>query len=157
MALDVMSARVLTTKDGRSYDLFQLMDQQGDVVNELDGEELVRRLCMATSEERPRAPVQRKMPRRLRHFTATPEVRFTADPDQAGTVLQLRCNDQPGLLSRVAAAIYRQNVQVHNARIATFGERVEDTFLISDTDHQPLTEDAMAALGEAIRQHLEQG
>ena len=157
MALDVMSARVLTTKDGRSYDLFQLMDQQGDVVNELDGEELVRRLCMATSEERPRAPVQRKMPRRLRHFTATPEVRFTPDPDQAGTVLQLRCNDQPGLLSRVAAAIYRQNVQVHNARIATFGERVEDTFLISDTEHQPLTEDAMDALGESIRQHLEQG
>jgi [protein-PII] uridylyltransferase len=157
MALDVMSARVLTTKDGRSYDLFQLMDQQGDVVNELDGEELVRRLCMATSEERPRAPVQRKMPRRLRHFTATPEVRFTADPDQAGTVLQLRCNDQPGLLSRVAAAIYQQNVQVHNARIATFGERVEDTFLISDADHQPLTEDVMDALGDSIRQHLEQG
>ncbi len=84
-------------------------------------------------------------------------MQFTADPDQAGTVLQLRCNDQPGLLSRVAAAIYRQNVQVHNARIATFGERVEDTFLVSDTDHQPLTEDAMDALGESIRQHLEQG
>ena len=72
-------------------------------------------------------------------------------------MLQLRCNDQPGLLSRVAAAIYQQNVQVHNARIATFGERVEDTFLVSDADHQPLTEDAMDALGESIRQHLEQG
>ena len=30
MALDVMSARVLTTNDGRSYDLFQLMDQHGE-------------------------------------------------------------------------------------------------------------------------------
>jgi len=97
------------------------------------------------------------MPRRLRHFTATPEVRFTADPDQAGTVLQLRCNDQPGLLSRVAAAIYRQNVQVHNARIATFGEKVEDTFLLSDSDHRPLAPGAMEALAESIRSHLEQG
>jgi [protein-PII] uridylyltransferase len=157
MALDVMSARVLTTNDGRSYDLFQLMDQHGNVINEVDAAELVSRLVVATSEERPRAPVQRKMPRRLRHFTSKPRVEFSADPDQAGTVLQLRCNDQPGLLSRVAAAIYKQGIQVHNARIATFGERVEDTFLVSDSDHQPLTEDAMEALGDAIRQHLEQG
>ena len=157
MALDVMSARVLTTRDGRSYDLFQVMDQHGDVINDVDAAELVSRLRTATDEEWPRAPVKRKMPRRLRHFTAKPEVRFSEDPDEAGTVLQLRCNDQPGLLSRVAAAIYEQNVQVHNARIATFGERVEDTFLVSDPEHQPLSPEAMESLATSIRTHLEQG
>jgi len=157
MAMDVMSARVLTTEDGRSYDLFQLMDQHGNVINEVDAAELIERLGIATREEPPRAPITRKMPRRLRHFTSAPQIQFSPDPDQAGTVLHLRCNDQPGLLSRVAAAIYRQNIQVHNARIATFGERVEDTFLVSDSEHAPLTEEAAAALGESIRQHLEQG
>ena len=62
-----------------------------------------------------------------------------------------------GLLSRVAAAIFRQDVQVHNARIATFGERVEDTFLVSDARHRPLTTQAMDALAGAIRTHLDQG
>ena len=157
MGLDVMSARVLTTNDARSYDLFQLMDQHGDIINEVDAAELVSRLEVATSEERPRAPVSRKLPRRLRHFTSPPVVRFADDPDKAGTVLRLECNDQPGLLSRVAAAIYSQNVQVHNARIATFGERVEDTFLVSDSDHQPLTPAAMEGLAKAVRDHLEQG
>jgi [protein-PII] uridylyltransferase len=157
MALDVMSARVLTTNDGRSYDLFQLMDQHGEVINEVDADELVSRLEQATSEEQPRAPVRRKMPRRLRHFTTPPEIHFSDDPDQAGTVLHLRCTDQPGLLSRVAAAIFRQDVQVHNARIATFGERVEDTFLVSDAGHRPLTAQAMDALAGAIRTHLDQG
>jgi [protein-PII] uridylyltransferase len=157
MALDVMSARVLTTNDGRSYDLFQLMDQHGEVINEVDTEELVGRLERATSEEQPRAPVSRKMPRRLRHFTTPPEIHFCDDPDQAGTVLHLRCTDQPGLLSRVAAAIFRQNVQVHNARIATFGERVEDTFLVSDVLHRPLSAECMDALAGAIRKHLDQG
>jgi [protein-PII] uridylyltransferase len=152
-----MSARVLTTNDGRSYDLFQLMDQHGEVINEVDAEELVNRLEQATSEEQPRAPVKRKLPRRLRHFTTPPEIRFSDDPDQAGTVLHLRCTDQPGLLSRVAAAIFRQDVQVHNARIATFGERVEDTFLVSDARHRPLTTQAMDALAGAIRTHLDQG
>jgi len=157
MALDVMSARVLTTRDGRSYDLFQLMDQHGEVINDVDAAELVRRLKVATGEERPRAPVTRKLPRRLRHFTTPPEVRFSADPDEAGTVLHLRCNDQPGLLSHVAAAIFEQGVQVHNARIATFGERVEDTFLVSDSEHRPLSDSAMEALGEGIRKRLQQG
>ena len=62
-----------------------------------------------------------------------------------GTVLHLTCHDQPGLLSRVAAAITHQGLQVHSARIATFGEKVEDTFLVSDQDRQPLSPEAMAA------------
>jgi len=157
MGLDVMSARVLTTHDSRSFDLFQLMDQHGEVINEVDAAELVGRLRQATSEETPREPVKRKLPRRLRHFNSPPRVYFSADPDQAGTVLQLRCNDQPGLLSRVAAAIYEQGVQVHNARIATFGERVEDTFLVSDAKHKPLTGEAEEMLAQSIRDHLEQG
>jgi len=153
MGLDVMSARVLTTNDNRSYDLFQLMDQHGDIINEVDAAELVARLQKATRDEGPRAPVQRKLSRQLKHFTSAPVIRFR--PDKSGTVLRVDCNDQPGLLSRLAAAIYQQGVQVHNARIATFGEKVEDTFLISDPDHQPLTESAQEALAEAIRQHLE--
>jgi [protein-PII] uridylyltransferase len=79
------------------------------------------------------------------------------DPDKAGSVLHIRCSDRPGLLSRIAAAIFSQQVQVHNARIATFGERVEDTFLVSDNDHQPLEKNAREALIAAIKQHIEEG
>jgi len=157
MGLDVMSARVLTTRDGWSYDLFQLMDQHGDILNEVDSEELARRLDFATRECKPRPPVKRTMPRRLRHFSFDPEVRFTKDPDDAGSVLHIHCNDRPGLLSRIAAAIFTQGIQVHNARIATFGERVEDTFLVSDPDHQPLTGDAREALAESLKEHIEEG
>jgi [protein-PII] uridylyltransferase len=152
-----MSARVLTTSDEWSYDLFQLMDQHGDVLNEVDAEELVQRLESVTRECEPRKPVRRTMPRRLRHFSSEPDIRFTKDPDKTGSVLHIHCNDRPGLLSRIAAAIFIQGIQVHNARIATFGERVEDTFLVSDTEHQPLTNDAREALVEALLGHIEEG
>jgi [protein-PII] uridylyltransferase len=95
------------------------------------------------------------MPRRLRHFTSKPRIRFSKDPDRAGTVLRLECNDQPGLLSRIASAIFKQGIQVHNARIATFGERVEDTFLISDSRHRPLTRKAQNALSQTLSEYLE--
>ena len=155
MGMDVMSARVLTTHDGYSYDLFSVMDQHGHVINEVDAVEVVARLEKATGDEKPRAFVKRKMPRRLRHFSTDTAIRFAADPDGEGTVMHLACHDQPGLLSRVSAAIYKQGVQVHSARIATFGEKVEDTFLVSDPDHQPLTAEAQDALGERIRDYLQ--
>jgi len=157
MGLDVMSARVLTTNNDWSYDLFQLMDQHGDILNEVDATELVQRLQQATRDKKPRKPVKRTMPRRLRHFSTAPEINFTTDPDHAGSVLHIHCTDRPGLLSRIAAAIYSNNAQVHNARIATFGERVEDTFLISDMDHQPLEPAARDQLIESLKKHIEQG
>ena len=155
MGMDVMSARVLTTRDGLSYDLFQVMDQHGHVINEVDSAELVERLYVATGDETPAALVKRKTPRRLKHFTTDTQVAFTHDPDHTGTVLHLACHDQPGLLSRVAGAIFKQGLQVHSARIATFGEKVEDTFLISDQDGRPLTPEAMEALDERIKEYLE--
>jgi [protein-PII] uridylyltransferase len=156
MGLDVMSARVLTTTDKWSYDLFQLMDQHGDVLNEVDAAELVQRLENATQDCKPRGPIRRTIPRRMRHFSSDPDIRFTKDPDQAGSVLHIHCNDQPGLLSRIAAAIFKQGIQVHNARVATFGERVEDTFLVSDLKHQPLTNEARKALIEVLMEHIEE-
>jgi [protein-PII] uridylyltransferase len=155
MGIDVLSARILTTSEGRSFDLFQLMDQHGDVLNDQDAGELVKRLEVATAGSKKWSPVRRSMPRRLRHFTSKPRILFSKDPDRAGTVLRLECNDQPGLLSRIAAAIFKQGIQVHNARIATFGERVEDTFLISDSDHRPLTKKAQNVLSKSINEYLE--
>jgi len=155
MGMDVLSARILTTEDARSFDLFQLMDQHGNVLNDADASELSQRMQAALKKRGLRSPVKRSIPRRLRHFTIKPEVRFGEDPDRGGTVLYLDCSDQPGLLSRVAAAIFTTGAQVHNARIATFGERVEDIFLISDSDHQPLTEAALETLAQSIKEQLE--
>ncbi len=157
MGMDVLSARILTTSDGRSFDLFQLMDQHGNVLNPVDASELEQRLDSALRKRGLRSPVKRTLPRRLRHFSYEPEVCFSKDPDDHGTVMRLDCSDQPGLLSRVAAALVKAGVQVHNARIATFGEKVEDTFLISDAEKQPLTKQARKSLAQSIKEHLEMG
>ncbi len=157
MGFNVLAARILTTRDGRSFDLFQLMDQQDNVLNQQDAADLVERLKSATTATEVRPLVRRAMPRRLRHFVSHPLIRFEPDPEGMGTILELECNDRPGLLSRVAAAMVKEQVQVLDARIATFGERVEDTFLVSDAQHRPLTAGAQVALADSIKQFLENG
>ena len=60
------------------------------------------------------------------------------DPVTAGdrTRLSLVCADRPGLLADIAQVLRAHRLRVHDARIATFGERVEDFFLLTDLrDH----------------------
>ena len=54
--------------------------------------------------------------------------------------LSLVCTDQPGLLAGVAQVLRQHRLRVHDARIATFGERVEDFFLLSDERDQALND-----------------
>ena len=39
--------------------------------------------------------------------------------------------DRPGLLFGIAKTLAQHGINLHTAKIATLGERVEDTFLIS--------------------------
>ena len=60
------------------------------------------------------------------------------------------CADRPGLLAGVAEVFRAGNIRVHDARIATFGERVEDFFLITDQSNRPLDVPAQEELREAL-------
>jgi [protein-PII] uridylyltransferase len=39
-------------------------------------------------------------------------------------------NDRPGLLYSIASVLARYKVNLHTAKIATLGERVEDVFVV---------------------------
>ena len=153
MRLNVLSARVLTTSDGRSFDLFQVASREGDALIDSDAEALKLRLTRVSTEGG-YTPVRSRLPRKLMHFRSDPLISFSKAQQGHGTLMELECNDRPGLLSRLAAAMADSGIQVHDARIATFGERVEDTFLISDHDHRMLSDEACEALAEKIEERL---
>ena len=85
-------------------------------------------------------PARRSQPRHLRHFRIAPQVGF-ADAGGGRTLVSIVCNDRPGLLADVTRVLREQRLRVHDARIATFGERAEDMFQISDEHDRPLHED----------------
>jgi [protein-PII] uridylyltransferase len=70
-------------------------------------------------------------------------------------VLSLVCTDRPGLLAEVAQALRAQQLRVHDARIATFGERAEDVFQITDERNRPLDEPRQQALRQALLERLD--
>jgi [protein-PII] uridylyltransferase len=73
------------------------------------------------------------------------------------TRLALVCSDRPGLLVAIAQAFLDVGVRVHDARIATFGDQVEDFFELSDSHDAPLGDVQQQSLREALQRRLAPG
>ena len=135
MGLGVLQARVLDGPDGTIFDTFhvQPMDTRISPVST----QVETQLAKALSGDLARLqPARRSQPRHLRHFRIAPQVDFTEIA--GGTRIGLVCNDRPGLLADLARVLREHRLRVHDARIATFGERAEDLFLVSDEHDHPL-------------------
>jgi [protein-PII] uridylyltransferase len=150
LGLGIVEARVVNSRRGMSLDTFQVLDAGVDFI---DPE---RRAASVAGSVRDalRAPpgkaslARRALPRQLKHFRIPARIDFA--PDEGRTQMTLVCSDRPGLLAQVAAILREHRLRVHDARIATFGERVEDFFLLTDEADQPLDE----ALCDALRASL---
>jgi [protein-PII] uridylyltransferase len=146
LGLDVMSARIRTTADGKSFDLFQIMDSNAQILNQVDSERLKLRLCKVLSDAIVPKPVVRKLPRRLRPFKSVPEIHFSAAQGGEKTLMDLICSDRPGLLSDISSAMVACGIRIHDAKITTMGDRVEDAFILSDNQNAPLNRETRSLL-----------
>jgi [protein-PII] uridylyltransferase len=96
------------------------------------------------------------LPRQLKHFKTPTRIEFNQQPDVQRTLMSLVCADRPGLLADIAYVLLQRRIRVHDARIATFGERAEDIFVLSDRDDRAITEpDELALIHSALLEFLE--
>jgi len=151
-----LSARVDTTSSDRSFDLFQLMDRHAQPLNHIDSERLQRRLSEVLKDSSVPEPVMRRLPRRLRPFKSTAKIRFSAAHGGDKTLMDLACSDRPGLLSNISAAMVECGIRIHDARIATMGDRVEDAFILSDQLDAPLSRQMRTKLLNTLTETLGQ-
>ena len=152
LGLNVVAARLLIAADGRVFDTFEVLDG-GSALAPARARDLAGALRHLLEAPNLVARVARRsLPRRLRHFQRPPQVEFV-DVDGI-TQLSLVCSDRPGLLAEIAQALRDARVRVHDARIATFGERVEDFFLLTDEADAVLAESTRSTLGARLRERL---
>lgn len=84
--------------------------------------------------------IHRRTPRQLKHFSFPTEVTFSNDMNHQRTLMEVITPDRPGLLAKIGRALTEKGVYIVNARIATLGERVEDVFVVSDHNGNPLSD-----------------
>ena len=153
LGFGIHRARILDGPDDTVLDTFEV--SPADSFADPDPQALVaslqRVLCAPLEGLR---PVRRVVPRQLRHFRFAPRIEFPEAGESQCTLLNLVAPDRPGLLADVAEVVRDQNLRVHDARIATFGERGEDQFLLTDHQDRPLDETTRQALREALQAAL---
>ncbi|USJ01143.1 [protein-PII] uridylyltransferase [Xanthomonas prunicola] len=142
-------ARVLDAPHDAIFDVFEVLPR--DTYADGDPQRLAATLRQVLAGDLQKVrPSRRAVPRQLRHFRFAPRVEFSESAGGRRTRISLVAPDRPGLLADVAHVLRMQNLRVHDARIATFGERAEDQFQITDEHDRPLSESARQALRDAL-------
>jgi [protein-PII] uridylyltransferase len=137
LRFSVVESRILSSPTGMALDTFLLLEADSQQPASADRtQELQQRLQRALTQSAGVEPGKRSMSRHQKHFQMPPQISFHAAGDR--TQLALICTDRPGLLAAVAQVMLHTEVRMHDARIATFGERVEDFFQLTDRHNAPL-------------------
>jgi [protein-PII] uridylyltransferase len=153
LRFSVVEARILVSSTGKALDTFLLLESDSQAPASLQrAEELRSRMLRALDQPAGQAPPKRSLSRHLRHFQMTPRIEFVDAGER--TQLALVCTDRPGLLAAVAQALAEAEVRVHDARIATFGERVEDFFQLTDRSNAPLSPPRREILRDCLLRHI---
>ncbi len=158
IGLNIVDARIMPSNDNHTLDTYMVLEEDGKPIHgeyrliEI-GEKLKQRL---SASEQTSEKINRQMARQLKHFNIQTRVLFHDDENNQRTMMEVITSDRPGLLSHIARALASCKVRLVNAKIATFGERVEDIFFLTDEHNKPLDSDEQRiCLMERIVEALE--
>ncbi|ODN43628.1 [protein-PII] uridylyltransferase [Piscirickettsia litoralis] len=143
--ISVNDAVLSTTLNGYSLHHYVIFEQDNTPPEgQLRLEEIQQQLsCAIANQELPKL-VKRRANARLSHFRVPSKVSFQVTPSGM-TALKLITRDQPSLLAYIGLTLSQHNLVIHNAKISTFGERVEDTLYITDQERQTIDDKQLLA------------
>jgi [protein-PII] uridylyltransferase len=133
----ILDARVHTARNGYALDTFQVVtstppDQYRELTSMVENG-----LAAAIAQTGPlREPSRGRVSRRVKSFPISPRVTLRPDEKAQRWLLNISASDRVGLLYSVARVLARHNINLQLAKIATLGERVDDTFLINGAELQ---------------------
>ena len=152
---NIVDAQIFTTSDGRALDTILISREFAHDDDERRRGERVGRLIedvLAGKSSLPQIIQSRTKPKRgARTFRVEPRVDVRNTLSNRFSVIEIACLDRPGLLSEITGAISDLSLDIASAHITTFGEKVIDTFYVTDlTGHKVESQSRI----EAVRQRL---
>ncbi|MEO1700659.1 MAG: [protein-PII] uridylyltransferase [Pseudomonadota bacterium] len=141
---EIDGAQIFTTSDGRALDIIQLHRAFKDDDDELRRarsigknieDMLLGKLDTPTLLSRPHQ--LKKLPKT---FRVAPKVAIDNSLSNMFTVLEVEGLDRPGLLSQLTELIAGLQLDIRSAHVMTFGERIIDSFYVTDLVGQKIVD-----------------
>ncbi len=131
-SFSVVDARIHTTQRGYALDTFEVvtsagMEEHYQALTNMVEADLAHAIALAGVLP---APTKGRVSRRVKSFPIAPRVTLRPDEKAQNWLLNISASDRLGLLYSIARVLAQHHIVVQLAKVATLGERVEDTFLI---------------------------
>lgn len=144
--LSIYDAKIITSKKNYTLNTFVVLDQKNKVISDsYRALDIVQSLTNALMKG---APVikSKAAPAYIDNFKVPTKVSFIETSSDKNTMLEIIALDHPGLLAKFARIFQQCNVNIHSAKITTFGEKAEDVFTVSNNDNKALTQEQQQQL-----------
>jgi [protein-PII] uridylyltransferase len=152
---NIVDAQVFTTSDGRAFDTILIGREFDRDEDETRRAARVGRLIedvLSGKSWLPEIIEKRARPRRgARAFRIEPSVEIPNSLSNRFSVIEVTGLDRPGLLSEITGTLSDLSLDIASAHITTFGEKVIDTFYVTDLTGQKIENPARL---ETIRKRL---
>ncbi len=152
---NIVDAQIFTTSDGRALDTILINREFEHDEDERRRATSVGRLIESVLSGKAGLPEmieKRTRPKRgQKVFRIPPRAAIRNALSNRFSVIEVEGLDRPGLLSEITSALSDLSLDIASAHITTFGEKVIDTFYVTDLTGQKIEG---AAREKAIRQRL---
>jgi len=141
--INVLSARISSASGAFSVSNFVITNAANETLaHDPDRKLLIQKKLSEALDDPNDYPeiISRRTPRALKNFSFPTEVTLSNDPLNHRTIIEVVTPDRPGLLARIGHILYKHDLSLVSAKIATLGERVEDVFFITRDDGFPLSD-----------------
>ena len=152
---NIVDAQIFTTSDGRALDTILISREFDRDEDEQRRAERVGKLIEDVLSGRswlPEMIAKRTKPKRgAKTFKIAPRADIRNTLSNRFSVIEVEGLDRPGLLSEITGALSDLSLDIASAHITTFGEKVIDTFYVTDLTGQKLENPTRL---ESIRKRL---
>lgn len=140
---NIADAQIYTTSDGRALDSILINREFQDDEDELRRAATVCRMIEDVLSGKKRLPeviaTRAKSRKKNKTFIVHPSATISNALSNKFTVIEVEGLDRTGLLADITMALADLSLDIHSARITTFGEKVIDTFYVTDLVGQKVT------------------
>ncbi len=147
LLLDVTEAKTVSSSNDYTYHTYFILEEDGSAVTDKERIERIRQSLEdklsqdQLSQDKFILPViSQRLSRSQKQFSLKTKVQFDEDLENNQTLMTITASNRPALLSHVGQALIECDVSLDNAKISTFGEKVEDVFVIRDKNEQIITD-----------------
>ncbi|MCC7463419.1 MAG: [protein-PII] uridylyltransferase, partial [Gammaproteobacteria bacterium] len=140
LGLTIVDARITPIDNGFSLDSYHVLEGDGTPIDDPERLQEIERSLWDSLQRNDAASVavSRRAPRQVRVFHTPTRITVSLDERNRRSVVELIAGDRPGLLCEVGKILWEERVDLHNAKVATLGERAEDVFYVTGSDRRPL-------------------